>query len=78
MDHREALCTGWTWPAPALAAMPDDVREETLALIDDIAADRAAGHGSTAATDAVLRGRVWVVYGALGGLLIVLDAGRIA
>ncbi|GAA1275510.1 hypothetical protein [Streptomyces aureus] len=61
----------------ALTAMPGDVHEETLALIHDIAADRAADHGSTAATDAVLRGRVWVVYVALGGLLVVLDAGRV-
>ncbi|MGW6747609.1 hypothetical protein [Streptomyces sp. NPDC055006] len=59
----------------ALAAMPDDVHEETLALIDDIAADRAAGHGAAAGADAVLRGRVWVVYVALGGLLVVLCAG---
>jgi hypothetical protein len=61
----------------ALAAMPDGVHEETLALIDDIAADRAVGHGSTAATDAVLRGRVWVVYMALGGLLVLLDTGSV-
>ncbi|MFD7204382.1 hypothetical protein [Streptomyces sp. NPDC059893] len=61
----------------ALTAMPDDVHEEILALIDDVAADRAAGHGSTTGADAVFRERVWVVYVALGGLLVVLDAGRI-
>ncbi|MFD7184158.1 hypothetical protein ACFV90_29690 [Streptomyces sp. NPDC059904] len=61
----------------ALTAMPDHVHEESLELIDDRAADRAAGHRSTVVIDAVLRGRVWVVYVALGGLLPVLDAGVI-
>lgn len=59
-----------------LVAMPDDVHEETLALIDDIAADREAV--PAAVTDAVLCGRCWIVYAAAGGLLIVLDAGRVA
>jgi hypothetical protein len=60
-----------------LAAIPDDVHEEALALIDDVAADRAAGHGAVAGADAVVRGRVWIVYAALGGPLVVLDAGRV-
>ncbi|MFD7184156.1 hypothetical protein ACFV90_29680 [Streptomyces sp. NPDC059904] len=63
--------------ATALATMPDDVHEEALTLIDDIATDRAAGHGSTAGADAVLRGRVWVLYMALGGMLFVLDEGQV-
>ncbi|MFE4574073.1 hypothetical protein ACFRLW_21090 [Streptomyces sp. NPDC056728] len=59
----------------ALAAMPDGVHEETLALIGDIAANRAAGRG--AAVDALLRGRAWISYLAMGGLLVVVDVGWI-
>ncbi|MFF1396790.1 hypothetical protein ACFVZD_23630 [Streptomyces sp. NPDC058287] len=43
------------------------------ARIDDVAADRAAGHRAAVGVDAVLRGRAWVVYVVLGGLLVVLD-----
>ncbi|MFE5681703.1 hypothetical protein [Streptomyces sp. NPDC056512] len=57
--------------------MPDDVYEETLALIDDIADERTDGAGRMTAVDAVLCGRVWVVCMALGGLLVVLDAGHV-
>ncbi|MEV0114660.1 hypothetical protein AB0H77_15610 [Streptomyces sp. NPDC050844] len=61
----------------ALTAMPDDVHEEMLALIDSVADAREHGAGPMAATDAVLRGRCWFVYAAVGGLLVVLDAGRV-
>ncbi|MFG2503631.1 hypothetical protein ACGFSB_36145 [Streptomyces sp. NPDC048441] len=57
--------------------MPDDVHEETLTLIDGIADAREGGAGRMSAVDAVLRGRVWVVYAAIGGLLVVLDCGRV-
>lgn len=62
----------------ALAAMPDDVHEDALALIDEIADVRELGAGSMMVVDAVLRGRVWVVYVALGGLLVVLNAGSVS
>lgn len=59
-----------------LSAMRDDVHDEVLALIDDIAEGRDRGVGRMTDVDAVLRGRMWVVCVALGGLLVVLDAGR--
>lgn len=61
----------------ALWAMPDDVHEEMLMLIDDVADTREHGAGPMASTDAVLRGRCWAVYVAIGGLLVVLDVGRV-
>ncbi|MFE2737380.1 hypothetical protein [Streptomyces sp. NPDC059349] len=62
----------------ALAAMPDDVHEETLAFIDGIADEGTDGAGRMTMVDAVLCGKVWVVWVALGVLITVLDAGRIA
>ncbi|WAL93959.1 hypothetical protein [Streptomyces sp. Je 1-369] len=60
----------------ALSAMPDDVHEETLALIDSVADEREHGAGPMTAAGAVLRGRCLIVYAAIGGLLVVLDAGK--
>ncbi|MFD7184961.1 hypothetical protein ACFV90_33820 [Streptomyces sp. NPDC059904] len=54
-----------------------DSAAQPLALIDDVADERADGAGRMTVIDAVLRRRVWVVCMALGGLLVVLDAGRI-
>ncbi|MFD3562993.1 hypothetical protein ACFWVU_25475 [Streptomyces sp. NPDC058686] len=62
----------------ALTAMPDGVHEEALALVGDIADARAGDAGWMTVVDAVLRGPVWVVYVAIGGLLVVLDTGRAA
>ncbi|MFE5028311.1 hypothetical protein ACFRAO_34695 [Streptomyces sp. NPDC056656] len=61
-----------------MAAMPDDVQEDALALIDEIADVRELGAGSMTVVDAVLRERVWVVYVALGGVLVVLNAGSVS
>lgn len=61
----------------ALWAMPDGVHEEMLALIDEVADERERGAGPMAAANAVLRGRCWFVYAAIGGLLVVLDCGRV-
>ncbi|MFD5391082.1 hypothetical protein ACFRNT_33100 [Streptomyces sp. NPDC056697] len=61
-----------------LTAVPDDVHEETLALIDEVADVRELGAASMVAVDAVLRGRVWVLYVTLGGLLVVLNAGSVS
>ncbi|MEU1015323.1 hypothetical protein [Streptomyces sp. NPDC005898] len=58
--------------------MPDDVHAQMLALIDSVAQSREDGARPTTTADAALWGRCWIVYMALGGLLIVLDAGRIA
>ncbi|MEV5979717.1 hypothetical protein [Streptomyces sp. NPDC052114] len=56
--------------------MPDDMHEEALALIDDAVASVQTGSGARMVVDAVLRGRCWIVYAALGGLFVVLDVGR--
>ncbi|MEV6703297.1 hypothetical protein AB0M68_40350 [Streptomyces sp. NPDC051453] len=48
-----------------------------FALIDDIADDREGGAGRMRAADAVLRGGVWVLYVALGVLLVVLGSGAV-
>ncbi|MBW5420301.1 hypothetical protein GKQ77_01780 [Streptomyces sp. BG9H] len=61
----------------AMSAMPDAVHEEVLALIDSVADEREHGAGPMTAADAVLRGRCWIVYAALGGLLIVYRAGTL-
>ncbi|MEV7192301.1 hypothetical protein AB0N81_10910 [Streptomyces sp. NPDC093510] len=51
--------------------MPDEAHEEALALIHSVADERERGAGPMTAADAVLRGRCWIVYAALGGLLAV-------
>jgi hypothetical protein len=62
----------------ALWAMPDDVHEEALALIDAVVLSWEADAGRpTAAADTALRGRCWIVYMALGRLMVVLAAGRV-
>ncbi|MGW5868196.1 hypothetical protein ACWFRJ_39310 [Streptomyces sp. NPDC055239] len=51
----------------ALWSLPDDEHEEMLALIDEVADAREYDTGPMAAADAVLRGRCWFVYLAIGG-----------
>ena len=63
----------------ALWARPDDVHEEALALIDAVALSWETDAGRpTAAADTALRGRCWIVYMALGRLMVVLAAGPVA
>ncbi|MEV0443510.1 hypothetical protein AB0I84_13220 [Streptomyces spectabilis] len=60
-----------------LTAMPDDVHAEAMALIEDVVNGLEAAPSRAWRTDAVLRGQCWIVYAAGGGLLVVLDAGRV-
>lgn len=60
-----------------LTALPDNMHEELLALIDEVADGRERGAEPMATANAVLRGQCWFAYVVAGGVFIVLDAGTV-